>query len=103
VPGWYDVSTQPPAGNDLAGQEAAQAAWFERNVLPAAFLSRADLEARAGGNLSWNTGVAYGAQLDRSPARAEVEGLYSAAGLSLAALNQTPRVTAAATSRSTGS
>jgi hypothetical protein len=91
----------------VAGEEAAQAAWFERNVLPAAFLSRADLEARAGGNLSWNTGVAYGAQLDRSPARAEVEGLYSAAGLSLAAdlaaLNQTPRVTAAATSRSTGS
>ena len=44
---------------------------------------RAELEARAGGNPSWNTGVDYERQLRRSVDYAEVKALYAQAGLSL--------------------
>ena len=44
---------------------------------------RAELEFRAGGNPSFNTGVDYRKQLARSADREEVEALYAAAGLSL--------------------
>jgi pimeloyl-ACP methyl ester carboxylesterase len=43
--------------------------------------SRAELERRAGGNPSWNTGVDYRGQLERSRYRAEVAARYQAAGL----------------------
>lgn len=44
---------------------------------------RADLERRAGGNPSWNTGVDYRLQLERSRYRGEVAAGYQAAGLDL--------------------
>ena len=50
---------------------------------PFVFALRAELEARAGGNPSWTTGVNYFAQLANSPDFAEVVALYKAAGLSL--------------------
>jgi hypothetical protein len=41
------------------------------------------LEARAGGNVSWTTGVDFEKQLERSRDRDEVRALYKDAGLSL--------------------
>jgi hypothetical protein len=65
---------------------------------PFGFALRAELEARAGGNPSWNTGVDYYRQLARSASLREVIALYRAAGLSLrgdlATLNRAPRVSA---------
>jgi len=59
---------------------------------------RADLEGRAGGNPSWNTGVNYFADLAKSVDLNEVKALYRAAGLSLTGdllrLNSAPRITA---------
>jgi hypothetical protein len=59
---------------------------------------RADLEHRAHGNPSWNTGVDYGRQLALSADRREVEALYRQADLDLGAdlttLAQVPRIQA---------
>ena len=67
---------------------------------PFIFAFRAELEARAGGNPSWNTGVNYFAQLARSADLREVVALYHAAGLSLVrdlqALDRAPRISASA-------
>jgi len=50
---------------------------------PFIFAFRAELEFRAGGNVSWNTGVDYRRQFARSADRKEVEALYKTAGLDL--------------------
>ena len=91
LPGWF-LPTQPePAATDYDAQAAAQLQWESRVDFPFAFRYRAELEKRAGGNVSWNTGVDYRHQLDISPDRDEVAALYRAAGLDLnadlAALN----------------
>jgi hypothetical protein len=98
VPGWFDPASPEPAPGDYAAQEAAQ---FEANRqvdFAFSFAFRAELEARAGGNPSWNSGVDYRHQLRRSVDRAEVEGLYQAAGLDLdadlAALDRAARIEA---------
>jgi len=66
--------------------------------VPFAFAFRADLEARAGGNPSWNTGVNYRKQLAHSVDRDEVIALYAQAGLDLNAdldaLNDAARISA---------
>ena len=60
------------------------------------FFGRAELEARAGGNPSWNIGVNYFAQFAQSANKQEVETLYKKAGLNLtqdlAALNKAQRI-----------
>jgi len=65
---------------------------------PFAFAFRAELEFRAQGNVSWNTGVDYRRQLDRSIGRDQVRALYEQAGLDLDAdlktLNETARISA---------
>lgn len=98
LPGWFDPTTSEPAPGDYTAQEQAQYLW-EKNVdFPFVFSLRAELEHRAGGNPSWNTGVDYRQQLARSSKRAEVVALYQQAGLSLDqdldTLNQAPRVAA---------
>jgi Prolyl oligopeptidase family len=85
LPGWFDPRTPEPADNDYAAREAAQASWESRVDFTFAFRYRAELEQRAGGNPSWNTGVDYSHQLSISPNRDEVASLYSAAGLDLQA------------------
>ena len=96
VPGWYDPSA--PAPTDQATRERAQYQWLSTIDLPFFFALRADIEARAGGNPSWNTGVDYAAQLAASSQRAEVRALYRQAGLSLDAdlgtLRAAPRIAA---------
>ena len=82
-------------GGTAAGWERAQFHAL-RTQLAFAFGYRAELERRAGGNPSWNAGVDYGAQLDRSADRGEVRALYRSAGVDLradlAALAAAPRL-----------
>ena len=72
--------------------------WEAQTDFPFLFAGRAELEARAGGNPSWNTGVNYQKQLDQSVDRDEVRALYQQAGLDLDAdlstLNAAPRIAA---------
>lgn len=83
IPGWFTPLSPEPAATDYAGQESNQFAWETQVDFPFAFAFRAELEARAGGNPSWNTGVNYAADLANSADYAEVTALYKAAGLSL--------------------
>jgi pimeloyl-ACP methyl ester carboxylesterase len=85
LPGWFVPTSPAPAPTDYPAMAAAQAEWETRIDFAFAFSNRAELEARAGGNPSWNAGVDYRHQLDVSPDRVEVEALYRAAGLDLAA------------------
>jgi pimeloyl-ACP methyl ester carboxylesterase len=83
IPGWFDPASPEPASNDYASREANQFLWAQQVDFPFAFALRAELEARAGGNPSWNTGVDYHEQLAKSVDRDEVGALYQQAGLSL--------------------
>jgi pimeloyl-ACP methyl ester carboxylesterase len=98
TPGWFTPLSPEPAATDYATQEANQYAWGSQVTFPFVFAFRAELEARAGGNPSWNTGVNYLADLSKSADFKEVVALYRAAGLSLTkdllTLNSAPRVKA---------
>ncbi len=59
VPGWWDPSSPEPASTDYACQQYNQFLWLAYDDFPFAFYYRAELEGRAGGNFSWNTGVNY--------------------------------------------
>jgi len=83
TPGWFTPLSPEPAANDYAAQENNQFQWDIQVDYPFVFALRAELEARAGGNPSWTTGVNYATQLANSPDFAEVVALYQAAGLSL--------------------
>ena len=72
-----------PAPTDYTTQEANQFLWQSEVDGPFGFAFRAELEARAGGNPSWTTGVNFTKQLALSADNAEVQALYTAAGLSL--------------------
>jgi pimeloyl-ACP methyl ester carboxylesterase len=98
TPGWFTPLSPEPAPGDATGQEANQYQWDTQVDFPFIFALRAELEARAGGNPSWNTGVNYVTQLLRSADLREVIALYHAAGLSLTAdlnrLNDAKRISA---------
>ena len=84
-PGWTDPTKPEPAKDDFATRLANQIGSIASLGIPFGFLARAELEARAGGNPSWTTGVDYGHQLDLSIDRKEVQTLYKQAGLDLGA------------------
>jgi pimeloyl-ACP methyl ester carboxylesterase len=98
LPGWFDRALPEPAADDYAAQETNQFLWLSQVDFPFLFALRAELEARAGGNPSSNTDVNYAKQLGRSIDNAEVQALYSAAGLDLnadlARLAAAPRISA---------
>jgi pimeloyl-ACP methyl ester carboxylesterase len=98
TPGWFTPGSPEPAATDYTAQEANQFQWASQVTFPFVFDFRADLEARAGGNPSWTTGVNFAAQLAGSTDRTEVAALYKAAGLSLDSdlrtLNEAPRISA---------
>lgn len=98
VPGWFNPASAEPAPTDYATREVNQFNWDNNPDFAFAFFGRAELEARAGGNFSWNTGVDYRVQLSHSVDRAEVQALYTAAGLDLNreldTLNAAPRIAA---------
>jgi pimeloyl-ACP methyl ester carboxylesterase len=83
LPGWFTPTSPEPAADDFASQETNQYLWQSQVDFPFVFAFRAELEARARGNVSWNTHVNYRKQLDRSINREEVRALYQQAGLSL--------------------
>jgi pimeloyl-ACP methyl ester carboxylesterase len=96
TPGWYTPLSPEPAATDYAAQEANQFEWASQVTFPFVFDFRANLEADAGGNPSWNTGVSYFADLAKSADYQEVVALYKAAGLNLSAdlhtLQSAPRI-----------
>ncbi|HEY5985427.1 MAG TPA: prolyl oligopeptidase family serine peptidase [Streptosporangiaceae bacterium] len=98
TPGWFDPLSPEPAPSAFGEQERNQFSWDTQVDFPFVFAFRAELEARAGGNPSWNTGVDYAVQLAKSDDLLEVLALYQAAGLSLtkdlATLNSGARVSA---------
>jgi pimeloyl-ACP methyl ester carboxylesterase len=98
TPGWFTPLSPEPAPTDFAGQQANQFLWAQMVDFPFVFAFRAELEFRAQGNPSWNTGVDYRVQLEHSAGAAEVRALYAQAGLDLDAdlkmLNETARISA---------
>ena len=98
IPGWFDPATPEPAPRDFRAQILNQVSWLQDVDLPFLTAYRAELEQRAGGDPSWNTGVDYAQQLAQSVDRAEVQALYRKAKLSLnrdlQALARAPRITA---------
>jgi pimeloyl-ACP methyl ester carboxylesterase len=93
-PGWFISDSPEPAPSDSAAQEANQFLWAQLIDVPFVFAFRAELESRAQGNASWNTGVDYRSLLARSIDRGEVAALYQQAGLNLDADLQTLQDTA---------
>ncbi|WP_460072362.1 alpha/beta hydrolase family protein [Streptomyces sp. YKOK-I1] len=95
IPVWNQPTQVRPAATDWDTQQANQYTAV-RGLLNAGFNRRQEAEARAGGTMSWNTGVDYARLLARSSVRKEVTELYKEAGMSLredlAALNRAPRV-----------
>ncbi|CAM5484290.1 alpha/beta hydrolase family protein [Streptomyces canus] len=98
IPVWNAPTQTRPTTNDWDAQQANQYDAVKGLLKIAAFNRRQEAEVRAGGNMSWNTGVDYTRLLGRSSVRKEVTALYKKAGLSLtkdlAALIRAPRITA---------
>jgi pimeloyl-ACP methyl ester carboxylesterase len=98
LPGWFSSTSPEPAAGDYAVQEANQFLWESEVDFPFAWSLRAELEFRAGGNPSWNTGVNYRVQFAHSVDQDEVTALYAQAGLNLDddlnALQNAPRISA---------
>ncbi|MFV0132008.1 DUF6351 family protein [Streptomyces sp. HMX87] len=84
IPTWY--SPFEPRPTEPTDRIIAQSLWVEfaygYGLGPT---GRLDLEARAGGNPSWNTGIDYRRQLAKSSLRDLVREAYAAAGLDLGA------------------
>ncbi|MYT07582.1 prolyl oligopeptidase family serine peptidase [Streptomyces sp. SID5470] len=98
IPVWNAPTQTRPAANDWDTQQANQYDAVKGLLKIAAFNRRQEAETRAGGNMSWNTGIDYARLLEKSSVRKEVTELYKKAGLSLtkdlAALNRAPRIKA---------
>src|SRR5580658_2983388 len=98
TPGWFTPLSPEPAATDYASQEENQFLWDQQVDFPFVFAFRAELEARATGNPSWNTGVDFRQQLAKSLDLPEVVALYEAAGLDLNSdletLNRAARISA---------
>lgn len=98
VPGWYDPASQEPPKKDYTDQQANQFQWLENVDFGFSFAYRAELEARAGGNPSFNNGIDYATQLMGSVDYPEVRTLYKKANLNLdddlATLAAAPRISA---------
>lgn len=96
VPGFNAPGQAKPAPGDWATAQANQKQALVEQVFQAQFLLRADAEVRAGGNMSWNTGVDYTGLVIRSANFPEVLALYRQAGLSLSrdltTLAEAPRI-----------
>jgi dienelactone hydrolase len=83
-PGWFGRLAPRPGAREYAAQEDDQLRWDTRLDFRFLFGYRAQLDAVAGGNPSWSTGVSFARQLRESADLTEVRSLYRTAGLSLA-------------------
>lgn len=94
LPTWTDPAAAEPGPKDFA----AQAEEIRKSFVRGVFVPRTDQERRAGGLYSWNTGIDYAAQLQRSGRMALVRHHYAQAGLDLdadlARLAAAPRIAA---------
>jgi pimeloyl-ACP methyl ester carboxylesterase len=82
--GWIDPFSPPPCPTCYADLEANQFVSLAQDFdFFLYFALRSELEARAGGNPSWNTGVDYEKELKISIDYDEVQALYKKADLSL--------------------
>ena len=97
LPDWYEPGTARPARGDYAERQRQEflALQFQLAFI---FGFRQDVEQRAGGNPSWNTGVDYSRLLARSGSRDVVGAMYRQSTLDLRAdlrrLATAPRVRA---------
>ncbi len=97
LPGWFNpLQPEPPAG-DIAARLNNQASWasFDFSYV---FGYRAELERRARGNPSWNTGVDYRRLFAQAPGKLQTQALYREARLDLqddlTKLESAPRIAA---------
>jgi pimeloyl-ACP methyl ester carboxylesterase len=94
LPTWTDPRVPQPDPQNFD----AQAAELRKAFVAGTFLPRVDQQRRAHGNYSWNTGIDYRKQLQRSGRLRLVQHFYQQAGLDLeqdlATLNAAPRVVA---------
>lgn len=81
-PDWFPGQPQPGL-TDYVAQEAQQYSWLTAGWLSFIVTGRWSIEASAGGNTAWNTGVDYASLLGSSPYSRQVQSLYATAGLSL--------------------
>lgn len=99
VPLWVDPDDPEPASDDDAAQQVQLYKGLKNAIRLGLSAPRQELEHRAGGNFSWNTGVDYRRQLASSGRMRLVAALYREAGLSLRsdlrALAEEPRIAAA--------
>lgn len=79
IPTWTQANSPQPAPKDFE----AQAEQLHRAFAMGVFVPRTDQERRAGGVISWNTGVDYRVQLRRSGLQPLVRHYYRQAGLDL--------------------
>ncbi|SFS89797.1 alpha/beta hydrolase family protein [Saccharopolyspora flava] len=97
IPGHNDPAQPEPGERDWEAQQRNQYEVMTRFPVTA-MQWRQEAESRAGGNMSWNTGVDYARMLADSPHAPEIAALYDAAGLSLRddldALARAPRIEA---------
>lgn len=88
---WGRMGPEPKPG-DYAAEQANQ----YRAITSGLFAPRQPLEQRAGGNFSWNTGIDYRRQVERSGRRNALLALYKEANLDLEkdidALNRAERI-----------
>lgn len=98
IPVWNQPTQTRPAADDWEAQQVNQYDAVKGLLKVAAFNRRQEAEVRAGGNMSWNTGVDYAKLLGQSSVSKEVRELYKKAGLSLkadlATLDRAPRISA---------
>ena len=96
IPAWYPPSVSEPT--ETAAKTDALIAWLRHVFVPFAFGYRAELERRAGGNLSSTTGFSYSTAFDTLAERELIAKLYRAADLDLRAdlraLDAAPPLTA---------
>lgn len=94
----HTASAPAPVPTDPAARAQYLVGWFRYSVMGLPFVIRPDVEARAGGNPSFNTGISYRELFARSPGRERVVSMYRQAGLDLDTDLQTledgPRVAA---------
>jgi pimeloyl-ACP methyl ester carboxylesterase len=97
VPGWFHALEPRPTDVESQIRQQAQADVIGLFPIIGAY-GRADLERRAGGDPSWNTGVDYRRQLAHSSQRTLVQQAYRLAGMDpeadLQRLADTPRISA---------
>jgi len=98
LPEWSIPANAEPVPDDPQARARGLADSLVRGLVRQALGSRNQIEKLAGGNISANAGVDYGALLAAADGDGLVRGLYRDAGLSLdadlATLAKTPRLTA---------